>query len=238
MKSGLQVVAIDGSRGTGKSRLAAGLRSYFGCGVLELGPIFRIIAWLVKRGYASDPVAACEVLDKAIEVGWIRIRHDIGGSMAASSVEVNGQTIEDELWNTDLDEILRSAAESPEVISCVGHLARRLIGSQSTIVIGREVGSQFFPDASLKIVLRAKEVTRRARKLSQLTQGPSRISSTYSLDQSEPARYWEYGEDTILIDTTLMSPEEVFQQSAAYIEDRLGWKILQQYMEAHGKQYC
>lgn len=218
-----QVVTIDGARGTGKSRLAIGLRNYFGCGVLELGPIFRLLAWLVTCGRAEDPKEACGVLDQMLDTGEVQIRLDTGGKLAASLIEIDGQDAEGVLWNSELDDVLRSAAGLPDVILLVAQLARNLVGLHPMIVLGRETGSQFFPDAPVKIILVAEDTLRQERKLSQLMQGPSQAAPNYSLNQSEPTREWKYGEGVIIIDTSFLTPEEVLAQAVEQIRSRLGW---------------
>ncbi len=115
----LQVVTIDGLRGTGKSGLASSLRKKFGCEVLDIGPIFRLLAWLVDQNFAAGPASACEVLSLAINTEWIRVRLDVGGRKTASRIEVKGGELEEELWNIKLDSLIREMADSPEVFCYV-----------------------------------------------------------------------------------------------------------------------
>lgn len=232
MNHSLQVIAIDGVRGTGKSRLATGLRTYFGCGVLEIGPLFRFLALVLNRGDASDLKDACELTDHALKTEKLRIRSDVGSNLAASRLEFDGRGIDDELWNTRLDETLRSVADSPYAISFITQLARRFVGSKPTVVIGREVGKEFFPDAALKIILRASDSARKERKLNQLNQSYPRVDRNYSLEQSEPPRRWEYDGGTLTIDTTNLTADEVCELVAEKVVDDLNWTIVTQNEEA------
>ena len=228
----LNVVALDGPRGVGKSRLGSELRNYFGCHVLELGPLFRLIAWFIKHGHASDFKEGCKILNNSLDVGRLRIRTDVSGKLAASRIEIDGESIEQELWHTELDELVKSVAESKYVIDCIAQVAHQLVG-QPTVVIGREVGCTFFPEAPLKIVLLAHHTSRRSRKRSQLSQEALTIPQTYSVERSEPSRTWEYSGDTLAIDTTNRSPEEVLQLVAERIVLELGWVVISNCEEAH-----
>jgi cytidylate kinase len=234
MTSRLQVVTIDGLRGTGKSGLANSLRKKFGCDVLDIGPIFRLLAWLVDQNFAVSPASACEVLNLAINTEWICIRLDVGGRKTASRIEVKGGELEEELWNIKLDYLIRQMANSPEVFSYVKELAHRLVGHKPAIVIGREVGATIFPDARLKIVLHAGKEIRTERKISQLSENTPTLPSDYSLDRSEPMKCWDHNStESVVIDTTFMSKRDVVEQASAYIMCRLGWVERKEEIEAH-----
>lgn len=224
MTKRLQIVTIDGLRGTGKSGLASGLRNKFGCEVLDIGPIFRLLAWLVDQNFASNPAAACEVLDLAIKTEWIRVRLDVGGRKTASRIEVEGRELEEELWSIKLDSLIRETSYSHEVFCFVKELAHRLVPQSPAIVVGREVGAKIFPDAGLKIVLNAGKRERRERKLSQLSKDTPTLPPDYSLDRSEPMKCWAHESiESVVLDTTFMTEIDVVEQASAYILSRLGW---------------
>lgn len=223
MNRNQHVVTIDGARGTGKSQLAQELRRYFACGVLEIGPVFRLIAWLFKSKKASTTAAACELLDRFLESEQIRIRLDEGCGVSASLIQFEERSIQKELWSPFLDEALRSIAADPEIVQHIKKTSRQIIANQRCIVVGREVGSRFFPDARIKILLQAGEPLRTERKLSQLASNGTPVCSNYCLNSSEPPVEWEFVKDAFVVDSSTITPDDVVKRVIPVIEKSLGW---------------
>lgn len=216
------VITIDGHRGTGKSRLARSLREYFGFGVLEIGPVFRLLAWLIKEDYAQTPQLACDVLQQLIEGGQIVINEQLGGELSSCRIEFEGRLIDEDLWSPRLDDVLRDVAGAPDVVDRVARIVRWLADGKNVIIIGREVGAKMFPEARAKILLQAGDHARRERKITQLTQNVPEVSQRYEIEDSEPGINWEHADDTFIIDTTDVLASSVFDQAASYIKARIG----------------
>lgn len=216
------VITIDGHRGTGKSRLARSLREYFGFGVLEIGPVFRLLAWLIKEGYAQTPQQACDVLQQLIEGGQIVVNEQLGGELSSCRIEFKGKSIDEDLWSPRLDDLLRDVAGTPDVVDRVAGIVRWLADRKDLIIIGREAGAKMFPEAKAKILLQAGNQARRERKITQLTQNVPEVSQRYEIEDSEPGIDWERADDTFIIDTTDVPASSVFDQAASYIKARIG----------------
>lgn len=216
------VITIDGHRGTGKSRLARSLRECFGFGVLEIGPVFRLLAWLIKEGYAQTPQQACDVLQQLIEGEQIIINEQMGEGLSSCRIEFEGRLMDEDLWSPQLDDILREVASSPDVVARVTRIVRWLADGKNVIIIGREVGAKIFPEARAKILLQAGDAARRERKITQLTHNVSEVSQHYEINDSEPGTNWERADDTFIIDTTDVPASSVLDQATSYIKARLG----------------
>jgi len=216
------VVTIDGLRGTGKSKLACSLRSILGCNVLEIGPIFRLLAWLVDQEFAESIAAAQIVLARGLDAGWIRFRLDKGGRISANCIEVIGTELEADLWDPRLDSLIQGAAGSCADL-WLAQLAQRIVGFQPAVVVGREVGAKLFPDASVKIVLVAEKQKRLERKVSQLNGGTGATNRSFSAEHSEARRDWTWNKQSVvLIDTTNLTSEEVLKMASSCITSELG----------------
>jgi cytidylate kinase len=222
-----QIVAIDGLRGTGKSWLASNLRVRFGCGALDVGPLFRLLAWLVAQGFAVDIANARAVLESSLDSGRIRVRVDTGGRMSASRIEFDGNELESPLWNPNLNALIQNAAGSAETELWMRAFVRQVVGERRCVVVGREVGAKIYPEAPLKLSLEAGTKERIERKAAQMNGEPCRTGE-FSLDHSEPKREWKWkGEDVLTIDTTNLTHEEVLEVATSHVECKLGWNILE-----------
>jgi cytidylate kinase len=219
-----QIVTIDGHRGTGKSVLARNLRQSLDCGVLEIGPIFRLIAWIIYAGHAVDPQGACDFVCRGLETGLISIDTQANGEISACRIEIDQKLAEKELWSPVLDTTLRNVAESSAGAECVRKIASILVGETPIIIVGREVGNKFFPEAGVKIVLEASGASRKERKLSQLKTNLQETGQDYELESSEPKRDWQVFDASLVIDTSDLTEQHVLDKAISHIVERLRWQ--------------
>jgi cytidylate kinase len=92
------------------------------------------------------------------------------------------------------------------------------IGKSWTIVIGREVGTQIFPSALIKILLYVNKATRNKRKFLQIKNTKYNFFESNSVEKSEPNRLWKnLDEDTFFIDATFLTLEQVVEKALKHI---------------------
>jgi CMP/dCMP kinase len=224
MNAGISLITIDGPRGTGKSTVARGLRERFGCDVLEIGPLFRVYAWLEARGALSR--APGRSLTELMTSAQITVAPSQSGQLTAMSLSLQGsrEAAEAELWDPRLDFILRRISMDPEVLAVVSAaMADILVGSSQAAVVGREGASRFFPSAALQIRLEAGSEERHQRKVSQLRATVGEVPP--SIDACEPTDVL-LANDEYVIDTTGRTARSVLDSVAALVVVRLGWNAL------------
>ncbi len=219
-----QIITIDGKRGTGKSRLAINLRRCFGCGVLDIGPVFRLMTWFILKGMAKVPEESCALLSKLWEQqGTLSILLHCAGEMSATKIELDGQDLESELWRPEVDDYLPVISQDKAIVENLGRLARLRVSSSPTVIVGRNTGEHLFPDAVLKIRLIADDAVRTNRKLRQLREVTS-ADASLDIERSEPLLTQLDYEGYLTIDTSCLTPEQVFGRAKEIIAHRLSWK--------------
>lgn len=229
LHSGIQVVTVDGRRGTGKSRLASDLRRRFGCGVLDIGPLFRFIAWLNQ----SNSTEALEqtsdyVRDQLFPSMRLRICTERGSEMSATALELDGHELLQPLWDPELDLTIRRASESPAVVDALRSISHHIVGVTPVVVVGRDTGVHFFPEAPLKVQLTADADVRERRKVQQFDQVfPSNHASALSaaFERAEPRSIVVPQDRVFLIDTTVLHPSGVADEVSRIIQAVLGWPL-------------
>ena len=154
--SQLPIIAIDGPAGAGKSTVTKLVAARLGLLFLDTGAMYRSIAWLVLEANLA--------LDDELNIAELVSRAKI--VLAGERVVVNG---------IDVTEAIRTQTVSGKVsaIAKLGVVRAELvkqqqaIGAQGGIVAeGRDMCTQVFPDAPVKIFLTAS-VAERARRRQQ-----------------------------------------------------------------------
>lgn len=166
LRSRQPIIAIDGPAGAGKSTVARLVADELGLLYLDTGAMYRAVTWRVLAA-AVDPqdvVAVAELLaDCAIKL--------------APGVSTQGQPSPSRVWVNGAE--VTQAIRSPEVTAQVSTVAaqpwvrqvllaqQQRYGQQGGVVMeGRDIGTQVFPQAELKIFLTAS-VEERARRRQQ-----------------------------------------------------------------------
>lgn len=154
--SQLPMIAIDGPAGAGKSTVTKLVAARLGLLFLDTGAMYRSIAWLVLEANLA--------LDDELNIAELVSRAKI--VLAGERVVVNG---------IDVTEAIRTQTVTSKVsaIAKLGVVRAELvkqqqaIGAQGGIVAeGRDMCTQVFPDAQVKIFLTAS-VGERARRRQQ-----------------------------------------------------------------------
>jgi cytidylate kinase len=216
------VVAIDGPAASGKGTLARRLADRFGFAHLDTGALYRATALLVLD-QAEDPS------DPAIA--------------EAAARQVDMQMLSD----PRLREHAVSAAAS--VVAAIPGVRSILLGLQrqfaayppapakGAVLDGRDIGSLVCPSADAKIFLTASAETRARRRLAELRQqGATAIYENVLQDMKErdardserPTAPLIAAPDAIVIETTTLDADAVFECACDLIERTLKEKEWQQ----------
>jgi cytidylate kinase len=151
-------VAIDGPAGSGKSTVAKMVAQKLGYLYVDTGAMYRAIALAVKRRGVDpkDPLAVAEVARKA----------DLKLQPASDGMNVflDGQRLGNEIRTPEISLITsRYIANSDGVRDVLVQRQRELGKSGGVVMEGRDIATEVFPNAGLKVYLNAsvKERTRR-----------------------------------------------------------------------------
>jgi pantoate ligase/cytidylate kinase len=174
------IVAIDGPAGAGKSTVARQVAQALNLLYLDTGAMYRALTWLVlQSGIMVDDEPAVAELVSQCEI-------TVGGEPASVSVYIDGQDVTQAIRSLEVTANVSTIAAQPAVRKELVRQQQRDGRSGGIVVEGRDIGTNVFPDAEVKIYLTASVQERARRRQQDLkNQGKGDIS----LDELEQAIY-------------------------------------------------
>jgi len=158
----VQVVAIDGPAGTGKSSVARALAKKLGFRFLDTGAMYRAATWR----------AVHEAIDLNDPEALIQSTRDMDLALEeqddAFRVFVDGHEVTDAIRTTEITKQIARLDQIPEVREHMVALQREYGEQGPTVAEGRDIGTVVFPKAGCKIFLDASPEVRVQRRAEQL----------------------------------------------------------------------
>ena len=220
------IIAIDGPSGAGKSTLGRMLARALNLLYIDTGSMYRAVALAVLESSisATDDVA----------VGSLAGRVDIDLKGDPDSLRVT-------LAGVDVTETIRSeeVTELSSIISTIPAVRRAMVarqremGERGAVLNGRDIGTVVFPDADVKFFLTAVPQERATRRFNEeRAQDPNADFEETFADMAERDRRdstredspLKAADDAIIVDSTGLTIDDVFQKMIKAIENESGGK--------------
>ena len=213
------IIAIDGPAGAGKSTVTRKVANKLGLLYLDTGAMYRAVTWLVMQsGIAGDNQEEIAALVKDVKIDLI----PPNAANLPPCVYINGQEVTQVIRTPEVTALVSKIASIGEVRQQLVKQQQRYGEKGGIIAEGRDIGTNVFPNAELKIFLTAS-VKERARRrwydlqnqgrndidLEQLEQD---IQQRDEQDSNRPIAPLCKAEDAIKIVTDGLSIEEVTKQ--------------------------
>ncbi|NKB99688.1 MAG: (d)CMP kinase [Pseudomonadales bacterium] len=217
----IPVLTIDGPSGSGKGTIAAQLAEALGWHLLDSGALYRIIGVTAQhRDLALDPKMEPTIaaMAEALQIEFV-------GELAV----VDGVDITTEIRNEDGGAAASKVAAMPAVRDSVMALQRGFRREPGLVADGRDMGTVVFTDAPLKVFLDASAEERAQRRYKQLKNKGLSVSLPGLLEQIQERDARDRGrtvaplkpaEDALVIDSTSMTIEAVFDQVMVWVKER------------------
>src|SRR5450755_4973661 len=215
-------IAIDGPAGAGKSTIASRLARKLGYVNLESGAMYRALALkAIDRDASFDDEDA---LLKLAEHSRIQLEPTIGGNRTL----LDGRDVSARIRERDVSEGASRVSVHPKVREWMVARQREMGVGGGVVMEGRDIGTEVFPDADLKIFLDADPVVREQRRMAQQKiKGNVAASVAADLrerdqrDRTRAASPLKAAADAVIINSTELSEDDVLAQVEKLVAARL-----------------
>ncbi len=210
----MRVIALDGPAGAGKSTIARLVSLKVGMPFLDTGAMYRGIAFAVLRDGIDQH--DCDAVGKLARLTELELEDD--------ALLVDGVDVTSEIRSNDVNTVVSVISAHSPVRSVLRDQQRLWISSHNGgVVEGRDIGTVVFPDAILKVFLTASPLIRAARRVAQSGGDTARVAESIAqrdhLDTTRLDSPLRPAEDSIVLDTSEMTIEQVVEAIARLFED-------------------
>ena len=209
-----RIITIDGPAGVGKSTIARKTATALGIAYLDTGAMFRTLALHMGHGgldFSEDRLEGC--------IGSLVF--SLAGSGGETALICNDVVAGQEIRTEDIGMLASRYAALPVVRSWLKKAQQELGRKYSLVAEGRDMGTVVFPDAPHKFFLDASPETRARRRVNQLAESgvvedlavvTQRIRERDALDRGRSIAPLRAAEDAVVIDTSALTLEDVFNE--------------------------
>ena len=218
------IVGIDGPAGSGKGTVTKKIANELGLINIDTGSTYRCVALEVLNRNID-----LEDKEKIIEVAK-NIEIDIKPLPDGDRIFLNGKEVTKEIRSKEVTTIVSPISSIKEVRFAMVELQRKLAEGKNVIMEGRDICTYVFPNADVKIYLDASIEERAKRRFKENQE--KNIDMTYEevyesirkRDENDKAKEigaLKLAEDSIIVDTTNLSIDEVVEKIIFIIKEKM-----------------
>lgn len=209
----VEVIALDGPSGTGKSTVSRAVATALGWRYLDTGAMYRAATWAVLRAEDSAGDAGDVVRRSTIAIGT---------DPAAETVTVDGVDVRAAIRSEEVTAAVSAVSAVPAVRELLVARQRELVGDGRIVIEGRDIGSVVVPDARLKVFLTANADVRARRRATETAADPTAVAVALArrddLDRTRQTSPLRPAPHAVEVDTSGMEQTEVVEHILALAE--------------------
>ena len=212
------IVAIDGPAGSGKGTITSAVAEKFNLMYLDTGATYRCVALkILKEKVKLDDIEKIKEILANIK---IEFKED-------KTVLLDGEDVTKAIREPDVTNTVSPVSHILEVRLAMVDLQRKIASGKDSILEGRDIGTNVFPNADVKIYLDAsveervkRRVKQNAEKGIEMTEEEVRqnIISRDENDKSAEVGPLKQAEDAIYIDSSNLSIKQVIKKISKIVK--------------------
>ena len=223
-------IAIDGYSSCGKSTVAKGIAKKLGYVFIDSGAMYRAVTlYCLKNHIIRD--GKFNEADVVNAMDDIHLEFKLNPETKQSDMHLNGLDVEREIREMNVSNFVSPISAIKEVRGKIVLLQRKFRTNSGIVMDGRDIGTNVFPDAELKLFMTADENVRAQRRWKELDAKGMNVSLEEikrNLEQRDhedthrkhnPLRQ---AEDAVVLDNTHMTLDEQLDFALKLVKEKIG----------------
>lgn len=217
------IVAIDGPAGSGKGTITKLVGEKLNLINIDTGAMYRCVSlYMIKNNIdISEEDKIVEMLKK-IKIEQVKVNN-------IDEFYLNGENVSNKIREKEVNDIVSQVSHIIIVRENMVELQRKMSENADIIMEGRDIGTNVFPNANVKIYLDATPEERANRRLKQNKEKGINMSYEEILenikfrdnnDKTSSVAPLKKAEDAILVDSTDLTIEQVVQRICEIINSK------------------
>jgi cytidylate kinase len=171
------VITIDGPTSSGKSSVGYYFSQKIGYQFIDTGAIYRAGSLeLLKQHISPDDVSKVVEIFKGLVL-------EFRPAESKQRIILAGEDVTDKLHSPEVTQVVPIIAAKKEVREVAKEIQKKIGNENNTVMTGRDIGSEIFPDAKLKFFISASAEVRAKRRFDQLKKVKPEITYQEVLNQ-------------------------------------------------------
>ena len=210
------IIAVDGFSSCGKSTFAKAIAHKLAYAYIDTGAMYRVVTlYALQNGLMKKQDIQLQVLIDHLDD--IHISFHRNTETGQNEAYLNGQCVEREIRGIEVSDSVSEISTVKEVRQKLVSLQQAMGKEKAVVMDGRDIGTNVFPDADIKIFMTATPEVRAQRRYDELIQKGipasleeiiNNITKRDHIDQTRKESPLRQADDAIVLDNSSMTPDE------------------------------
>ena len=210
------IIAIDGFSSCGKSSFAKAIAQKMAYAYIDTGAMYRAVTlFALQNNLIQNGTIALSELNSRLDDIHISFRRNT--ETGENETFLNGKCVERDIRTITVSEAVSEISAIKEVRQKLVSLQQTMGKDKAIVMDGRDIGTNVFPDADIKIFMTASPEIRTKRRYDELIQkGMSaswdeifqNLAKRDHIDQTREESPLRQAPNAIVLDNSYMTPEE------------------------------
>ncbi len=218
------VVAIDGPAGSGKGTITNLVGKKMNLVNIDTGAMYRCVTlYMIEHGIGLEDTEKIEKMLEVIDIKLDKVDNE-------DRFYLDGRDVSKEIREKPVNDLVSPVSHIVQVREAMVKLQRKIGSTMNVIMEGRDIGTNVFPDADVKIYLDATPEERARRRMKQNEE--KGIKMTYeevlqnilfrdNNDRTSNVAPLKQAEDAVYLDSTDLTIDEVAEKVIDIINEKI-----------------
>ena len=217
------IVAVDGPAGSGKGTITKMVGEKENLVYIDTGALYRCVTLcMIRKNIKLEELEKIQEILNTINIEFLKKDDE-------KKIYLNGEDVSKEIRETAVNKLVSQVSHIVIVREAITNLSRKIAKGKKVIMEGRDIGTNVFPNADVKIYLDATPEERAKRRQKQneekginipFEEIVENIKFRDNNDKTSTVAPLKQADDAVYIDSSNMTIEEVSERVIEIINQK------------------